>query len=194
MNDQTIHPASASRTTDPVCGMTVDPATSKHRAEHAGKTFYFCCNGCREKFAADPDRYLKAAPATDPVCGMTVDPATAKHQAEHGGKTFYFCSDGCRTKFLADPGRYLKPPPPRLHADAPPAPAAAGTIYTCPMHPEMRQIGPGSCPICGMALEPPTPPPRPAPTPNCSTCAGASGSASPSRCPWSCWRWADTWG
>ncbi|WP_374448560.1 heavy metal translocating P-type ATPase [Stella sp.] len=130
--------------------MTVDPATAKHRTEHGGQTYYFCSAGCRTKFEADPAKYLAPAPAAavkDPVCGMTVDPATAKHRTEHGGQTYYFCSAGCRTKFEADPGRYLSPRP-----AAPPA--AAGTVYTCPMHPEVRQIGPGSCPICGMALEP----------------------------------------
>ena len=142
---------------DPVCGMTVDPATAKHRLDHAGRTFFFCCAGCREKFAADPARYLKAetpaAPAAktlDPVCGMTVDPAIAKHRFDHSGRTFFFCCAGCREKFAADPGRYLKP-----KADAPPPPPAGpGTIYTCPMHPEVRQDHPGDCPLCGMALEP----------------------------------------
>jgi P-type Cu+ transporter len=86
--------------------------------------------------------------AIDPVCGMTVNPATAKHKASHKGHDYYFCSAGCRTKFVADPAKYLE-------ANAKPAePVPAGTIYTCPMHPEIRQEGPGSCPICGMALEP----------------------------------------
>jgi P-type Cu+ transporter len=86
--------------------------------------------------------------AIDPVCGMTVDPATTKHKASHKGHDYYFCSAGCKTKFLADPAKYLE-------ARAKPAePVAEGTIYTCPMHPEIRQEGPGSCPICGMALEP----------------------------------------
>jgi Cu+-exporting ATPase len=87
------------------------------------------------------------ARVTDPVCGMKVDPATSQHRAEHGGQVFHFCSAGCRTKFEADPGRYLAPRPA-------PAPAPKSTIYTCLMHPEIRQEGPGSCPICGMALEP----------------------------------------
>ena len=88
--------------------------------------------------------------AKDPVCGMNVDPATAKHSAEHQGTAYYFCSGGCREKFLADPERYLA-----LHESrTEPAPAPEGTIYTCPMHPEIRQVGPGDCPICGMALEP----------------------------------------
>jgi Cu+-exporting ATPase len=91
-----------------------------------------------------------AAPhlAVDPVCGMKVDPHTAKHRAEHGGRTYYFCSASCREKFLADPAHYL------TKNKAPAAEVPAGTIYTCPMHPEIRQVGPGSCPICGMALEP----------------------------------------
>ncbi|BBK38129.1 copper-translocating P-type ATPase [Allostella sp. ATCC 35155] len=142
----------AAKAKDPVCGMTVDPATAKHRAEHDGRTWYFCCAGCRAKFEADPARHAEAADAasskaTDPVCGMTVDPATAKHRIEHDGRPYFFCSAGCRTKFEADPERYLKPRP-----AAPPA--AADAVYTCPMHPEVRQVGPGSCPICGMALEP----------------------------------------
>lgn len=84
----------------------------------------------------------------DPVCGMTVNPATSKHRFDYKGETFHFCSAGCRTKFAADPLAYLE-------KDKRPKPAVPeGTIYTCPMHPEIRQVGPGSCPICGMALEP----------------------------------------
>ena len=86
----------------------------------------------------------------DPVCGMMVDPHTTRHKAEHGGRPYYFCSAGCREKFLADPERYLDP----AIAAAKAEPVPEGTTYTCPMHPEIRQIGPGSCPICGMALEP----------------------------------------
>ncbi|MDZ4790071.1 MAG: heavy metal translocating P-type ATPase [Hyphomicrobiales bacterium] len=84
----------------------------------------------------------------DPVCGMSVDPHTAKHRAEHAGRPYYFCSAGCLAKFVADPAHYLHP------QSAEPEPVPDGTIYTCPMHPQIRQIGPGSCPICGMALEP----------------------------------------
>ena len=84
----------------------------------------------------------------DPVCGMTVDPHTAKHRHDYKGRTYYFCSGGCRTKFAADPEKYLSPDERKAE------PVPAGTIYTCPMHPEIRQDGPGACPICGMALEP----------------------------------------
>jgi len=84
----------------------------------------------------------------DSVCGMKVDPATSQHRFEHGGKIFHFCSAGCQTKFVASPQSYLK-------SDvAMREPARAGVVYTCPMHPEIRQDGPGHCPICGMALEP----------------------------------------
>lgn len=83
----------------------------------------------------------------DPVCGMTVNPATSQHRFEYRGETFHFCSAGCKTKFVADPNAYLGKRVPNI--DAP-----EGMIYTCPMHPEIRQVGPGSCPICGMALEP----------------------------------------
>ncbi|HJS83960.1 MAG TPA: heavy metal translocating P-type ATPase [Acetobacteraceae bacterium] len=86
---------------------------------------------------------------TDPVCGMRVDPATSRHRLDHNGRTFHFCSAGCRTKFEADPDKYLEP----AEAVAPAAPRE-GVIYTCPMHPQIRQTGPGACPICGMALEP----------------------------------------
>ena len=92
----------------------------------------------------------------DPVCGMTVSP-DSKHVAEHEDQRFYFCSAGCRTKFLASPDHYLKAKREAGDAKSEPAQSEAappGTIYTCPMHPEVRQVGPGSCPICGMALEP----------------------------------------
>ena len=95
--------------------------------------------------AASP---LAPSLAKDPVCGMTVDPRTAKHRTEHRGQTYYFCSAGCRTKFEADPGKYIAPETAKAEV------VPEGTIYTCPMHPEIRQIGPGVCPICGMALEP----------------------------------------
>ena len=87
--------------------------------------------------------------ATDLVCGMAVDPVTAIHRATHLATDHVFCSAGCRTKFVADPDKYLGERPE-------PAPAIPGAIYTCPMHPQIRQEGQGSCPICGMALEPET--------------------------------------
>jgi Cu+-exporting ATPase len=147
---------------DPVCGMTVEPATAAAKIDHAGKAYYFCSKHCAHAFQQDPARYLGAAhkPAMpqaavsilrkDPVCGMRVDPAKAAGKHDHKGKTYYFCSKGCLEKFKAQPDNYLGAKPA-------PAPAKAGAQYTCPMHPEILQIGPGSCPKCGMALVPVVP-------------------------------------
>ena len=99
-----------------------------------------------------PDEKVKkhGESTKDPVCGMTVDPLTARFQAQHEGRAYYFCAAGCRAKFVADPGKYLK-------RSAPPENMPEGAIFTCPMHPQIRQAGPGACPICGMALEPEMP-------------------------------------
>ncbi|MDP3841564.1 MAG: heavy metal translocating P-type ATPase [Oxalobacteraceae bacterium] len=159
---------------DPVCGMTVS-AKPDRAIVHDGRTYYFCSTRCMDKFRSDPHAYMHqtaaAAPAgqsaagccghdhgapvalaadqphIDPVCGMqaAADPAKS---VEHAGTTYYFCSAHCVAKFRADPEQYLKP-----RAKVAPA-AAKDALYTCPMHPEVQQIGPGSCPKCGMALEP----------------------------------------
>jgi P-type Cu+ transporter len=89
--------------------------------------------------------------AKDPVCGMNVDPGNAKHSAGYSGRSYYFCSQGCKTKFVVDPVRFAEA---KREAPVPDQTIDKGTIYTCPMHPEIRQTGPGNCPICGMALEP----------------------------------------
>ncbi len=89
----------------------------------------------------------ETATATDPVCGMQVDPATTEHSATHDGETYYFCASRCRDKFIGDPDGYLS-------GTAQQAEVVEGALYTCPMHPEIQQEGPGTCPICGMALEP----------------------------------------
>jgi Cu+-exporting ATPase len=92
---------------------------------------------------------MKQGTVTDPVCGMNIDPATSAGQYVYNGTTYYFCNPGCLTKFKADPESYLA-----LKHESQPAPVAAGTIYSCPMDPEIRQDHPGPCPKCGMALEP----------------------------------------
>ncbi len=103
-----------------------------------------CCNARSTPPSA-------AVSVLDPVCGMTVDPSASAHHARHDDTDFHFCSAGCRTKFIADPERYLG------DAARPEPQAPAGAIWTCPMHPEIRQVGPGTCPLCGMALEPEAP-------------------------------------
>jgi Cu+-exporting ATPase len=131
--------AHGSATTDRRCG-----------AEAAsGEPAMSCCSGHGGHYhhghrqpSAD-----HGAKVLDPVCGMTVDPAASRHRFGHRGKTFHFCSTGCRGKFAADPANYLENK--QTQAEVP-----TGTIYTCPMHAQIRQVGPGSCPICGMALEP----------------------------------------
>ena len=130
---------------DPVCGMIVAPEAGKPCLVHGGQVFHFCQDGCRDKFAMDPDAYIEA---TDPVCGMTVNRATARFMSNHMNQRIYFCSSSCQEKFRARPEAY------QTNRPEPPPPMPEGTLYTCPMDPEIVQEGPGDCPVCGMALEP----------------------------------------
>ena len=129
---------------DPVCAMTVDPNADKPSHEHDGHLYRFCNPGCRDKFAAAPEDYIEAK---DPVCGMTVTRASARHVAKHAGQRFYFCAARCQEKFEADPEAWLEGVPA-------PEPMPEGTLYICPMCPEVVSEGPSDCPSCGMALEP----------------------------------------
>ncbi len=146
---------SATAVKDPVCGMNVNPATARHRAEHAGKSHYFCCAQCSEKFKADPEKYLFAAVQSHSSnlailqgIGSAKPPAAAPSEYPAA----YVCPM-CPQILASKPG-----PCPRcgmaLESDVPPT--ATRTEYTCPMHPQIVRPGPGSCPICGMALEPRT--------------------------------------
>ncbi|MCC6451419.1 MAG: YHS domain-containing protein, partial [Acidobacteria bacterium] len=193
MKDQTSQPVQLGRKkpeiveihTDPVCGMAVTENLAASVHEHEGTKYYFCNVACRDRFVADPEKYLGGAASSccatedksmlqvmsmpdagsccgsstheeheapaegrhiDPVCGMTVEEATAVGTHTHNGIAYYFCSNGCVAKFKADPDKYLTP---RKQEDLP-----LDVEYTCPMHPEIVQIGPGTCPKCGMALEP----------------------------------------
>jgi P-type Cu+ transporter len=160
--------ATPGKAIDPVCGMTVNPATAAGSTEYKGTTYYFCAPSCLKRFEADPEGILASGPkgmmpaaapmtllrkkapnAIDPVCGMTVDPATAAGHYEYEGTTYHFCNPSCEQKFKAEPEKYLHP-----ESAAPEPPPPAGTLYICPMDPEVRQDHPGSCPKCGMALEP----------------------------------------
>ncbi|MBA3666634.1 MAG: heavy metal translocating P-type ATPase [Sphingomonas sp.] len=115
-----------------------------NHADHETSSKHGCCGGNKAGG-------LVAEAVKDPVCGMTVDPAATPHHAHHGGEEYHFCSAGCRTKFVANPDRYLG------DSTRPEPEATPGAMWTCPMHPEIRQVGPGTCPICGMALEPEEP-------------------------------------
>lgn len=163
---------------DPICGMTVDPATAAGSHDHRGLSYYFCGLSCLERFKADPERALQpqsvspaklttrkplpmmqpapaptGAAAIDPVCGMTVQPATAAGSYEYQGKAYHFCATSCLTKFRADPIYYLTPPEQRVPRVIP-VPSGGVVEYVCPMDPEVLETQPGACRICGMALEP----------------------------------------
>ncbi len=145
---------------DPVCGMEVEPDSAAASERYADRTWYFCSDGCHEKFLENPQQYVGEPALKDPVCGMEVGSDSA-YRAEFAGRTWYFCSEDCQHKFEADPDRYAQSGPgaDRRGDAADAADTACGTSacaleYTCPMHPEIRQSTPGSCPKCGMALEP----------------------------------------
>src|SRR5882724_8119743 len=108
-----------------------------------------CCGGSHDHPGhAHHEHHVDAKTTVrDPVCGMTVDPASSQHRFDYRGDTFHFCTAGCRAKFAANPQSYLNKSEPKTAVPE-------GAIYTCPMHPQIRQVGPGICPICGMALEP----------------------------------------
>ena len=166
--------AKTNQALDPVCGMTVDPASAQAKVAHAGTTYFFCSPGCAKKFGAAPEQYLKPRPSglvmlggpgqdsqlaaptrvkiglhegknaaivRDPVCGMKVNPTAAKYRATHEAKEYFFCSASCREKFLTIPA-------PAAHLEDPKSafkPAPAGTVYVCPMCPEVHESNPVPC-------------------------------------------------
>jgi Cu+-exporting ATPase len=142
-----------STVTDPVCGMKVAPGAAAATAEHDGNTYFFCSQSCATKFTANPAHYMPTE--TDPVCGMKVAPGRAKATVERDGKTYYFCGKSCAEKFTG----HSATPEARPTAKAGSALAAAqtkkpaATDYICPMDPEVHELEPGPCPVCGMALE-----------------------------------------
>lgn len=179
-----LQPEASQTTTDPVCGMKVDPARASSY-DFEGQPYYFCHPSCQQKFQVDPHKYLHKneqstccgspepvrsvetgsgaktlpdQPVIDPVCGMKINPAKAVGISNFEGQTYYFCNPSCKKKFEADPHKYLHKN--QSDTSAPVRSAATGRVsqrdveYTCPMDPEVRQKGPGACPKCGMALEP----------------------------------------
>lgn len=147
------------QTIDPICGMTVKPETAAGSFARNGQIYYFCSKSCLTKFIEQTtaeETMPSTSPATgnlDPVCGMTVDPKTAAANFDYKGETYYFCCKSCLNKFQADPESFLN----KKIADKTinlPNSIETNVEYTCPMHPEVVKIGTGSCPLCGMALEP----------------------------------------
>ena len=164
---------------DPVCKMTIEDKDAVATSLYKGTAYYFCAEQCKKDFDKNPEAYIqKDVPgpqlmtlspkkevkeeatvrtAKDPVCSMTVDPETARFRHEYNGQTYFFCSEHCLNKFRNEPERFSK-----QKADAVPASPKGISIgscagYTCPMHPDIKQERFGSCPQCGMGLEPVTP-------------------------------------
>lgn len=150
---------------DPICGMKVTADKAAGKTERNGEIFYFCSNGCREKFerkmpeskpqmiqlgrkkVAEEDFKI----FTDPVCKMLVKPETAAAKFDYKNETYYFCAVSCLNKFRQNPEKFLAQTEPEKMSET-----DSGAEYICPMDPEISQIGPGICPKCGMALEPKT--------------------------------------
>ncbi|NOY16942.1 MAG: cadmium-translocating P-type ATPase, partial [Gammaproteobacteria bacterium] len=136
-----------------------------HHHKHGDKDYYFCSSSCHDKFVADPEQYLAPESLKDPVCGMDVTEGS-KHKSQHKGEVYYFCCASCKKKFDNNPAEYLHKHKAHgehdhghHHAEKSNAEKVGSSdtdsnIYTCPMHPEVEQEGPGACPKCGMALEP----------------------------------------
>jgi P-type Cu+ transporter len=128
---------------DPVCGMRTDKFSDARSVLYDEHTYCFCSDLCQTKFSDDPQAYLTAE---DPVCGMIIERAASPYVVNRDSLQHFFCSKTCHDKFQANPAHYLQ--------SGKAAPMPEGTQYTCPMHPEIVRDAPGSCPICGMALEP----------------------------------------
>ena len=155
---------------DPVCGMTVDPSRAKATHEHAGKKYYFCCAGCKEKFSADPAKYLMPRPLVG-IAPMSAHPVQIAPAAPHGAsQPVVKSAEVPDTARKTASNEYICPMDPEVHQQQPGDCPKCGmaleraiaalpvtkTEYTCPMHPQIVRDAPGSCPICGMALEPRT--------------------------------------
>jgi Cu+-exporting ATPase len=158
---------------DPVCGMSVDPATSAASLSHDGKIYYFCSTSCAKKFEAAPSTFVpqqekhagsdhkppaaardEENSSTDPVCGMKVSTNAAAETATYEGQTYYFCSGHCHERFIKDPTKFISMPALAGHSTKHATVPSNEVQYTCPMHSSVEQSNPGICPICGMGLEP----------------------------------------
>ena len=144
---------------DPVCGMDVS-SESEHQFIYQDQTYYFCSDSCLHKFESAPSDYTSTEQLKDPVCGMDVT-TDSEHHLKHEDKDYYFCSDSCQNKFQQQPEKYTQSHQhEHSHEHGSHSACADDSCkidyleYTCPMHPEVLQDHPGSCPKCGMALEP----------------------------------------
>ena len=164
LND-TAPAARSAATHDPVCGMRADPSTARVVCLHQSATVGFCCDGCKRRFVAEPERYSQAV---DPVCGAPVERMRPGATARHAGQRFWLCGETCREQFEADPTHFVGDaalasgairaggPAPSNRSAAPASRETSGapSLYTCPCHPEVRSDVSSDCPECGMALEP----------------------------------------
>ena len=138
-------------THDPVCGMRANPATARAVCVHDGTVVGFCCDGCRGRYLAAPERYSQAL---DPVCGISVERIRPGATARYEGQRYWFCGEACRERFDAEPARFAEPAKAAaavIRADG--KVSGSPTVYTCPCHPDVRSESPSDCPECGMALE-----------------------------------------
>ena len=152
-------------THDPVCGMRADPSTARAAFVHRGAAVGFCCDGCKRRFVAEPERY---AQAVDPVCGSAVERTRPGATTRHERQRLWFCGEDCRERFETEPSRYIDDAasPSAAVLASTPSPSKRGTAtaveeisgipsgYTCPCHPDVRSEVPADCPECGMVLEP----------------------------------------
>jgi len=141
--------------TDPVCGMKVDEKSATFHTNYEESDYYFCSEHCLDKFEKTPQPYLEKLNVKnkDPVCGMDVEEKTAKFHSNHENLDYYFCSEHCQNKFEKSPNEYIGKFKDNGTTKSAPGKHVQGASYTCPMHPEIVQDHPGSCPKCGMALE-----------------------------------------
>lgn len=156
---------------DPVCNMTIDKEEAVTKSTYKGATYYFCSEHCKESFDKNPEEFIgresvyvqeeepQKETFKDPVCGMTVDPESKDLRYEYKGKTYFFCCEHCLNMFRKDPERYISEEFPHKMKTILSLKKTDEKcdVYTCPMDPEVRKEGPGSCPKCGMALEPAVP-------------------------------------
>lgn len=154
----------AQKVTDPVCGMSISRVDEFTKFDYQGTSYYFCSNHCLHTFKKNPKAYVDKTSATtgeekskytDPVCGMSTEDSEAFTRYIHDGRSHYFCSTHCLEKFKKNPEAFLGATAEK-QGEAGGKFRIEGRLYTCPMHPEVVQDRPGSCPKCGMALEPST--------------------------------------